>query len=178
MNHCIYITLWDNESRLIWANGFGHGYTPDSALGVRAWEFSTEPEERNRIRAAFAAVLAHSETAEYISRPGGSGAHFHCQVFPVRCEPDGSVVRACGLAMPLAGADVSPREAEVLKLLGQGKEPKLVAAALSVSHSTVQTHIASLRNKLGMGSLTELVAYAARVLVGQSLPEHEMPRGG
>jgi DNA-binding NarL/FixJ family response regulator len=57
---------------------------------------------------------------------------------------------------------LTPREREVLELLAEGKTNWCVAAILSISVKTVETHRAKLYQKLGLESVTELVRYAIR----------------
>lgn len=57
---------------------------------------------------------------------------------------------------------VTPREAEVLAHLAEGRSTREIAARLYVSPKTVERHIANLAAKVGVGGRSELVAYAAR----------------
>jgi DNA-binding NarL/FixJ family response regulator len=56
----------------------------------------------------------------------------------------------------------SPREAQVIRLLAEGKSNKEIAMALGIAVRTVETHRAKIMSKLGFHSLTELVHYAIR----------------
>lgn len=58
--------------------------------------------------------------------------------------------------------DLTPRQAEVLKLIAQGKSNKEVSAALSVSIKTVETHRAQLMVRLDIHDVPGLVRYAIR----------------
>lgn len=57
---------------------------------------------------------------------------------------------------------LSPREREVLQLIAEGKSTKEVAASLSVSIKTAETHRRNLMEKLQRGSVAELTKYAIR----------------
>lgn len=57
---------------------------------------------------------------------------------------------------------ISPREADVLRLLVLGNSDREIAAALRISPRTVQTHVASLFAKFGVNSRVELTANAVR----------------
>ena len=57
---------------------------------------------------------------------------------------------------------LSGREREVLQLMADGKATKEAAAALRVSVKTVETHRASLMNKLNLFSVAELTKFAVR----------------
>jgi DNA-binding CsgD family transcriptional regulator len=78
-----------------------------------------------------------------------------------------------------AGADLSPREREILDLLAQGLSNKELARSLSVSENTVKTHLANLYAKLGVGRRTQALAVAQRLGVLRAPPPHpEITRPG
>ena len=60
---------------------------------------------------------------------------------------------------------MTPREAEVLALLAEGRSTKEIAA-LYLSPKTVERHIANLAAKVGVEGRSELVAFAASHPVG------------
>jgi DNA-binding CsgD family transcriptional regulator len=64
-------------------------------------------------------------------------------------------------ASALTGAGVTGREAEVLALLGEHLSHAEIAGRLFISIRTVESHVASLRRKLGAGTHRELVRLAA-----------------
>jgi predicted ATPase/DNA-binding CsgD family transcriptional regulator len=64
-------------------------------------------------------------------------------------------------ASALASAGVSDREAEVLALLGEHLSHAEIAARLFISVRTVESHVASLRRKLGVAGHRELIQLAA-----------------
>jgi two-component system response regulator NreC len=55
---------------------------------------------------------------------------------------------------------LTPREAEVLRLIAQGYTNRQMADHLSISVRTVESHRANLMGKLGLRSRVELVRYA------------------
>jgi DNA-binding NarL/FixJ family response regulator len=57
---------------------------------------------------------------------------------------------------------LTPREVEVLKLLAIGRSNKDISKALSISLSTVATHVRSILTKSGSANRTEAAAYAMR----------------
>lgn len=60
-------------------------------------------------------------------------------------------------------ARLTPREREVLALVVVGKANKEVAYELGISEVTVKAHRGSMMQKMGVGSLAELVNQAARL---------------
>jgi DNA-binding CsgD family transcriptional regulator len=61
----------------------------------------------------------------------------------------------------LHGYGLTPRETEVLTLLGEARPTREMAAALFVSPKTVERHIANLAVKVGVRGRAELIAFAA-----------------
>ena len=57
---------------------------------------------------------------------------------------------------------LSEREREVFQLIAEGKANKEIAALLSISPSTVETHRARIMEKLDVHSAAEIVLYAVR----------------
>jgi predicted ATPase/DNA-binding CsgD family transcriptional regulator len=60
------------------------------------------------------------------------------------------------------GAVLSRRERDVLRLLAEGQTDREIAAALSISPRTVETHVARILTKLGLHSRTAAAAHAVR----------------
>ena len=61
-----------------------------------------------------------------------------------------------------AGAVLTAREDEVVKLIAEGHSSREIAATLVISHKTVERHRANILAKLGMRDRTELTRYAIR----------------
>jgi len=57
---------------------------------------------------------------------------------------------------------MTPREVEILRLLGQGLTNKQIAYRLEISAKTVRNHIGNLYSKLGVGDRSQAVLYAVR----------------
>ncbi len=63
---------------------------------------------------------------------------------------------------PAPGLDLTEREREVLSLMVKGLNNKQIAAILTVSPSTIKSHVSSILSKLGVISRTEAVTLALR----------------
>jgi DNA-binding NarL/FixJ family response regulator len=59
-------------------------------------------------------------------------------------------------------AALTPREREIVQLLGEGKSNKEAGALLGISIKTVETHRAATMRKLRLDSFADLVRYAIR----------------
>ena len=60
------------------------------------------------------------------------------------------------------GAELTPREEEILRLVAEGKTNRDTAAALSISDATVKFHMTNILNKLHLENRAQVVAYAHR----------------
>ncbi len=58
---------------------------------------------------------------------------------------------------------LTPREAEVLELLGTGLTPEVISDQLEISIRTVRTHIRNIYSKFGFSSMTQAALYAVRL---------------
>jgi NarL family two-component system response regulator LiaR len=63
---------------------------------------------------------------------------------------------------PTPGLDLTEREREVLTLLIEGLSNTQIAGKLTVSPSTIKSHVSNILSKLGVASRTEAVALALR----------------
>jgi len=63
---------------------------------------------------------------------------------------------------PAPGLDLTEREREVLTLMIEGLNNTQIAGRLTVSPSTIKSHVSSILSKLGVASRTEAVSLALR----------------
>jgi DNA-binding NarL/FixJ family response regulator len=77
------------------------------------------------------------------------------------------------IAQPAGASDapserLTPREREVLELIGRGLSNKRIALELGVSEKTVKTHVGHVLAKLGVSDRTQAALYAVRAgFIGQ-----------
>jgi len=62
---------------------------------------------------------------------------------------------------------LSPRERQILQLLGEGKSTKEVATVLDITVKTAETHRSNIMRKLDLHCITDVVRYAIRNQVVQ-----------
>ncbi|MDR3576038.1 MAG: response regulator transcription factor [Anaerolineaceae bacterium] len=72
-----------------------------------------------------------------------------------------AIVQAANLP-PAPGLDLTEREREVLTLMIEGLNNTQIAGRLSVSPSTIKSHVSNILSKLGVASRTEAVTMALR----------------
>jgi len=58
---------------------------------------------------------------------------------------------------------LTPREREILQLIAEGKSVRQIAARLSVSAKTVETHRSRIMDKLDLRTVAELTKYAVKI---------------
>ena len=67
-------------------------------------------------------------------------------------------------------AELTPRELDVLRLIGAGEPNKRIAAALGISERTTRTHVSSILAKLKVTSRTQAALWAAREGIAPQAP--------
>jgi NarL family two-component system response regulator LiaR len=70
------------------------------------------------------------------------------------------VLRQAARHEPAPGWDLTPREREVLELIVAGLNNPQIAARLTISRSTVKTHVSSILSKLGVASRADAIRLA------------------
>ena len=92
-------------------------------------------------------------------------------VTPLLARRDGHIVGIFGVGMPLAQApsfkhspleDLTPRQREVLSLLGEGLETPEIARRLGIADETARNHIRGLVRAVGAHSRLEAVLIGLR----------------
>ena len=79
----------------------------------------------------------------------------------ISSEATEALIRAAGQDT-IPGSDLTAREHEVLLLMVEGLNNTQIAGRLTVSPSTIKSHVSSILAKLGVTSRTEAVALALR----------------
>lgn len=67
-----------------------------------------------------------------------------------------------GISRDNVSSALTPRELEVLALVGTGRANKEIAAELSISERTARTHVSNILRKLGLASRTQAALWAVR----------------
>jgi len=127
-------------------------------------------EDRTRARELFArkvlGTTAATETTGVLVSTGGTRLVLDVSAVPLT---DGE--RVVGVFGLLSGshdelstppAHLTPRQAEVLRLLEQGRSTKQIAQELHLSAETVKNHVRNLLRALGVNSRLEAVAAVRR----------------
>lgn len=73
------------------------------------------------------------------------------------------LVDALGDERPAEHGELTPREQEVLELIGRGYANKRIALELGIAEKTVKTHVSHVLAKLGVSDRTQAALYAARL---------------
>jgi DNA-binding CsgD family transcriptional regulator len=74
-----------------------------------------------------------------------------------------------------AGGTLTPRQSEIMVMLGEGKSNKEIARGMSVLEGTVKLHVRGILRKLGVKNRTEAVLAAAQ---GGYLSERDLIKWG
>ena len=103
------------------------------------------------------AVLPPRATAEELA---GAVRAVHAGLFVL--HPEALVPSRTGDTAVATGAPLTSREREIVELMADGANNRIIASRLAISRHTVKFHVASILAKLGARSRTEAVALALR----------------
>ena len=157
----------DRDGTVRWINPAAKTLVGD----VRGRHFTSvvAPEDSRRARELFAQkVLGTSPATEATGHlVSTDGRRVAVEISAVPLRSGERVVGVFGLIGGQAGRvptplplDLTPRQAEVLRLLEQGRSTKQIAAELHLSADTVKNHVRRLFQSLGVNSRLEAVAVA------------------
>lgn len=149
-----HVVLCDWRGRCVWLSSESLLTKPGDFL----WDQLSEPSQEVA-RELVARVVALKEAARF-QVTNREGEFFRGWLWPL----DSPSVAVCVLAIRVP-ADLNlltERERECLELLAQGIDTRRIAERLHVSLSTVHTHMKRAREKMGLHTVEELIAFAAR----------------
>jgi PAS domain S-box-containing protein len=157
----------DANGIIRWVNEAGRKIVGD----VRGRQFTSvvAPEETRRAREIFARKIAGSAhvTDSSVVLVGAEGERVSVEVSSVPLRRGEHVIGVFGQVSDLVEAPhphpelkLTPRQAEVLDLLEQGRSTKQIAEELHLSIETVRNHVRHLLRALGAHSRLEAVAIA------------------
>ncbi len=133
--------------------------------GVRAIVLTSYLDDERllpAIRAGAAGYLLKSVQPQELARAVRAAAAGEALIDPAVAA---RLVEALGEREELAEA-LTPREREVLALLGRGFANKRIAAELGIAEKTVKAHVGHVLAKLGVADRTQAALYAARLGLG------------
>jgi len=159
----------DRKGTLLWANKAVSRLIGDR-VGHSFLSF-VSPDMRQRCTAQLARKLVAGEATEFnltVFDPVGRRAQLRVHSAPLR-RIDREIVGVLGLALPrearqrepsprpLEDVQLTPRQAEVLRLLGEGLSTDAIASRLGVAVETARNHIRAVLRGLGVHSRLEAV---------------------
>lgn len=153
-----------------WQNAAARTLTGD--LRGRRYLHAFAPESRPRTEREFArTLLGSADGSDYeavMLRADGSRVRVEISSAPI--DVDGRVLGVFGAVVvaraagpePAALDELTPRQAEVLRLLAGGASTEQIQDTLHVSRETARNHVRSLLRRLGVHSRLEAVVVAHR----------------
>ena len=165
----------DETGVIRWVNTAARRMVGD--VSGRQFTSVVAPEETRRAREVFARNLLGTApvTDSAVVLVDSSGARVGVEISSVPLRRGGRVVGVFGqvsdvLEEPQGHPELSltPRQAEVLKLLERGRSTDQIAEELHLSRETVRNHIRHLLHAVGASSRLEAVAVARGERLGTS----------
>ncbi|MDX9990667.1 MAG: response regulator transcription factor [Anaerolineales bacterium] len=120
--------------------------------------FKEELLIRKALQAGAIGYLLKDVSAEELARAIRAARAGHATLSPEAAQ----VLVETAHQPPAPGLDLTEREREVLALLIEGLNNTQIAGELTVSPSTIKSHVSNILSKLGVASRTEAVSLALR----------------
>jgi PAS domain S-box-containing protein len=160
----------DREGTIRWLNTAGQALWPDAVN--RKFSTVIAPEELRHAREQFARkVIGESEATEYATSVlDADGRRMEVDVSSVALRADGEVVGVFGVVTPARiqappdppgqAVELTPRQRQVLRLLGDGRTTGKIASELGIAEETARNHIKAVLRALQASSRLEAVVAA------------------
>lgn len=132
------------SARILVLSSFGEDERVAAAMRAGASGYLLKDSSPDELMSAIKAVaLGHIALPEELSQ----------SLFSTQIPVDASIIED-------HSADLTGREMDVLRCLAQGDSNKEIARKLSISLTTVRTHVSSILRKLGLNNRTQAAIYA------------------
>lgn len=160
----------DREGTIRWLNKAGQALWPNAVN--RKFSTVIAPEELRHAREQFARkVIGESEATEYATSVlDADGRRMDVDVSSVALRANGEVVGVFGVVTPARiqelddpgreAVELTPRQRQVLRLLGDGRTTGKIASELGIAEETARNHIKAVLRALGARSRLEAVVAA------------------
>ena len=160
----------DREGTIRWLNTAGQALWPDAVN--RKFSTVMAPEELRHAREQFARkVIGEAEATEYATSVlDADGRRMDVDVSSVALRSGGVVVGVFGVVTPARiqaltdpphqAVELTPRQRQVLRLLGDGRTTGKIASELGIAEETARNHIKAVLRALDAKSRLEAVVAA------------------
>lgn len=157
----------DRDGVVTWINEAGRRAFGD-LVGKPVTSFAA-PEEADAVRAQFDRKLRGVPVTNYeVEVVTADGRRRTAEISSVvipggdRCQAIFGVAHTLAPSVRARAPNLTPRQTEVLRLLGEGASTVEIASTLQLSRETVRNHVRHLLRALGARSRLEAVAIAHR----------------
>jgi DNA-binding NarL/FixJ family response regulator len=130
----------------------------DAVEVVALTSFAEEERVHAALDAGAAGYLLKDADADEVAAAVRAAHRGELQLDPAITRRLMSSIRSRGPGDP--GEELTPRELEVLRLVGAGNSNKKIAAELFISERTARTHVSHILRKLGLSSRTQAAVWA------------------
>ena len=159
------INVFDRDFCYLYATGAGHdrlGVLPVALIGKRLSDIF--PVDVVTQAEPFLCRAFAGETVAFTMVAYGQG--YDVRAWPL-AEADGSIGAIVAVAQeiavpPQAGAELTPRQLQIVALVAAGLSNKEIARRLTIATSTVRNQVTDILNRLDLASRTQLAVWAIR----------------
>lgn len=156
------IALLDRDGAFVWVDEYAPwGLCRDLIMGTKAWEWVTS-DNVEEVKTAYSRCLVLNELQTFQAEVCIDGRSVDMSVCLKPTSFDSAKIVAVSTRLPSRMKTLTESEKEVLKLMGEGVSPKLIAEQLTVARATVDSHRRNIMRKLRIEDAHQLQAFATR----------------
>lgn len=156
------IALLDQQGRFVWADEHAPwGLCLGLIIGTQPWQWVTSDNVES-VKTAYSRCLVLSEAQQFQAEVSIDGRSVDMNVWLTPTDVEGARIVATSTRLPTRIKSLTASEKEVLRFLGEGLSPKLIAAELDVARATVDSHRRNIMQKLRIDDAHKLQAFAVR----------------
>ncbi len=156
------IALLDRDGRFVWVDEYAPwGLCREIIMGTRAWDWVTSDNVKE-VQTAYSRCLVLNEPQQFQAEVSIDGRSVDMAVCLKPTTFDQAKIVAISTRMPSRIKSLTASEKEILKLMGEGMSPKMIAESLDIVRATVDTHRRNIMQKLRIEDAHQLQAFAVR----------------
>lgn len=156
------IALLDREGKFVWADEHAPwGLCRELIIGTQPWKWVTS-DNIEQVKTAYSRCLVLNEPQQFQAEVSIDGRSVDMNVWLKPTEVDEARIVATSTRLPSRIKTLTESEKDVLRFLGEGLSPKLIAAELDIARATVDSHRRNIMQKLRIDDSHKLQAFAVR----------------
>lgn len=154
------LALHNHAAKILWADSDAPEIDAHKLVGQRLSDWADGENHREEIKTKISRCIVHHEPADFTAHLLIQGQRVILKITTSCLSLQEVAAITTAKVIPLSISELSDREKECLTLLARGRTTKQIGRQLRIASSTVETHMARAKVKLGLKTHDALLAFA------------------